>query len=45
MRSYQPEELFDKNGTFLGELKALAPKGHRRMGTIPTPTAASCSKI
>ncbi|BAC88938.1 phosphoketolase family protein [Gloeobacter violaceus] len=35
MRSYQPEELFDENGTFLGELKALAPKGHRRMGDNP----------
>ncbi|NER20478.1 MAG: phosphoketolase family protein [Symploca sp. SIO1C2] len=31
LKSYQPEELFDANGTFLPELKAIAPKGHRRM--------------
>ena len=32
MRSYKPEELFDKNGRLMPELKALAPKGPRRMG-------------
>ncbi len=35
MRSYRPEELFDENGTLLPELKALAPRGHRRMGDNP----------
>ncbi len=35
MRSYKPEELFDKNGTLLPELAALAPKGERRMGANP----------
>jgi xylulose-5-phosphate/fructose-6-phosphate phosphoketolase len=31
MRSYKPEELFDASGRLLPELKALAPKGNRRM--------------
>ncbi|MEM9137125.1 MAG: phosphoketolase family protein, partial [Cyanobacteria bacterium P01_F01_bin.42] len=35
MRSYRPEELFDENGTLIPELKALAPKGDRRMGSNP----------
>ncbi len=35
MRSYKPEELFDKDGRFIPELKALAPKGHRRMSANP----------
>jgi len=29
---YHPEELFDKNGTLIPELKELVPKGKRRMG-------------
>jgi len=35
MRSYRPEELFDAAGTFVPELKALAPKGRRRMSANP----------
>jgi xylulose-5-phosphate/fructose-6-phosphate phosphoketolase len=35
MRSYKPEELFDDRGTFLPELRALAPDGCRRMGANP----------
>ena len=35
MKSYKPEELFDKNGKFLNELAELAPKGDRRMGANP----------
>ena len=35
MRSYKPEELFDKNGSLLPELAELAPKGNRRMGANP----------
>jgi xylulose-5-phosphate/fructose-6-phosphate phosphoketolase len=35
MRSYRPEELFDKNGQFISELAELAPKGNRRMGANP----------
>ena len=35
MKRYQPEELFDENGTLIPELKALAPTGHRRMSANP----------
>ncbi len=35
LRSYKPEELFDANGRLLPELKALAPKGARRMSANP----------
>lgn len=35
MKSYKPEELFDEYGTLIPELKALAPKGQRRMGSNP----------
>ncbi len=33
--SYRPHELFDDNGRLIPELKALAPKGHRRMSANP----------
>jgi len=35
LRSYKPEELFDENGRLIKELRALAPKGPRRMGANP----------
>lgn len=35
MKSYRPEELFDKNGTLRPEIAELAPKGERRMGANP----------
>ena len=35
MRSYDPSDLFDANGTLKPELQALAPKGTRRMGANP----------
>jgi len=35
LRSYKPEELFDQEGRLIPELKALAPKGHRRMSANP----------
>jgi xylulose-5-phosphate/fructose-6-phosphate phosphoketolase len=35
MRSYKPEELFDKTGKLIPELKALAPRGNRRMSANP----------
>ena len=35
MRSYEPEELFDENGTLLPELADLPPKGERRMSATP----------
>src|SRR5262245_11956715 len=36
LRSYKPDELFDKSGKLLPELKELAPKGARRMSANPT---------
>jgi xylulose-5-phosphate/fructose-6-phosphate phosphoketolase len=33
LRSYQPEEFFDKEGRVRPSLRALAPTGARRMGT------------
>ena len=35
MRSYRPEELFDKDGRLVPELRELAPDGERRMGANP----------
>jgi len=35
MKSYQPRELFDGNGTLIRELAEMAPKGTRRMGANP----------
>jgi len=35
LRSYRPDELFDDTGRLIPELKALAPKGTRRMSANP----------
>jgi len=35
MRSYRPQELFDKDGVLMPELAELAPKGEQRMGANP----------
>jgi xylulose-5-phosphate/fructose-6-phosphate phosphoketolase len=35
MKSYRPDELFDRNGRFKAEVAALAPKGERRMSANP----------
>jgi len=35
MRSYRPDELFDERGRLVPELKALSPKGERRMSANP----------
>lgn len=35
MKSYKPEELFDKKGKFISELAELAPRGEKRMGANP----------
>ncbi|MEO7622228.1 MAG: phosphoketolase family protein, partial [Gallionella sp.] len=35
MKSYKPEELFDKSGRLITELAELAPTGDRRMGANP----------
>lgn len=35
LESYRPEELFDENGTLKTEIKAIAPKGDKRMAANP----------
>jgi len=35
MRSYRPEELFDREGRPVAEIVGLAPQGDRRMGANP----------
>ena len=35
LKSYRPEELFDKNGKIKKEIRSLAPTGNRRMGANP----------
>jgi xylulose-5-phosphate/fructose-6-phosphate phosphoketolase len=35
MKSYRPQELFDKSGRLIAELADLAPRGERRMGANP----------
>ncbi len=35
MKSYHPEELFDKDGKLVPDLAELAPQGDRRMGANP----------
>ena len=35
MRSYNPDELFDANGTLLPELRDMAPRGSKRLGSTP----------
>jgi xylulose-5-phosphate/fructose-6-phosphate phosphoketolase len=39
MRSYRPGELFDRDGRLLPELRVLAPKGSKRMGSNPCANA------
>jgi xylulose-5-phosphate/fructose-6-phosphate phosphoketolase len=36
MRSYRPDELFDRTGKLLPELRAQAPSGEKRMGASPS---------
>ena len=35
LKSYKPEELFDKNGKLKKEIRSLAPTGNKRMGANP----------
>src|SRR2546423_14081036 len=35
LKSYRPEELFDKTGKLIAELAGLPPKGERRMSANP----------
>ena len=45
MRSYKPEELFDGDGKLIEELVALAPTGHRRMGSNPHANGGLCKPL
>jgi xylulose-5-phosphate/fructose-6-phosphate phosphoketolase len=44
LRSYKPEELFTKDGDLMSELKALHPKGFKRMSAQPYTNGGSRSK-
>ncbi len=35
MKSYRPDELFDEDGRLVAELRALPPRGARRLGDTP----------
>jgi xylulose-5-phosphate/fructose-6-phosphate phosphoketolase len=41
MQSYRPEELFDEGGRLVPELRALAPRGERRMSANPNTNGGS----
>ena len=45
LRSYQPEEHFDRSGKLIPELAALAPKGDQRMGANPHANGGTCWSI
>jgi xylulose-5-phosphate/fructose-6-phosphate phosphoketolase len=42
MRSYRPDELFDRQGRLVPELAELAPQGDRRMGANPHANGGRC---
>jgi len=44
LRSYKPEELFDKDYKLIPELKAMAPKGDRRISANPHTNGGSLLK-
>jgi xylulose-5-phosphate/fructose-6-phosphate phosphoketolase len=44
MRSYKPQELFDSEGRFKPELKAIAPTGTRRIGANPHANGGNLKK-
>ncbi len=44
LRSYRPQELFDREGRLVPELAALAPRGDRRMTANPAANAGHRSK-
>ena len=45
LRSYKPEELFDKEGRLIPELKALHRKGIQESVPIRMQTAVNCYGI
>ena len=44
MRSYRPEELFDRSGRLMPELAGLAPAGGRRLSANPVTNGGSVRK-
>src|SRR5258705_757308 len=44
MRDQKPEELFDRNGKLVSELKELAPTGNRRMSANPHANGGSVKR-
>jgi len=44
LRSYHPEKLFDETGKLIPRLKALAPKGKRRISANPNANGGSVRK-
>ena len=45
LKSYKPDELFDKDGRFVSSLQALAPKGKKRMGNSPYTNAGVVQEL
>jgi xylulose-5-phosphate/fructose-6-phosphate phosphoketolase len=44
MRSYRPEELFDEQGRLVNELRALSPRGERRMSANPVTNGGAVTR-
>ncbi|MBQ9024672.1 MAG: phosphoketolase family protein [Bacilli bacterium] len=44
LKSYNPDKLFNKNGTLKEELKELCPKGNRRMSANPNTNGGNLLK-
>jgi xylulose-5-phosphate/fructose-6-phosphate phosphoketolase len=45
LRSYRPEQLFDRDGRLMPELAALAPRGTRRMSANPRTRGARTTRV
>ncbi len=45
LRSYKPQELFDREGRLMPELRELAPKGQRRMSANPHANGGTLRKM
>ena len=44
LESYHPEELFDKNGKLLPQIRAMAPKGKKRISANPVANGGALLK-
>jgi len=45
LKSYKPQELFDREGRLMPELRELAPKGQRRMSANPHANGGTLRKM